>query len=88
MLIPITNLMFTFEIIIHSKYFPDSDWLKARRAQVILNEIPSTLTMLDVILYAVGTLLLVCVAFVFIFGVFLVHKRRQFSHIPSPPIAR
>ena len=33
MVIPITNLMFTFDnvntIIIHSKYFPDSDWLKA-----------------------------------------------------------
>ncbi|KAM7429821.1 hypothetical protein ABFA07_019388 [Porites harrisoni] len=43
--------------------------------------------MLDVILYAVGTLLLVCVAFVFIFAVFLANKRRQFSHIPSPPMA-
>lgn len=42
--------------------------------------------MLDVILYAVGTLLLVCVAFVFIFAVFLANKRRQFSHIPSPPM--
>ena len=46
MLISITNLMFFFDnlntiIIIHSKYFPDSDWLKARRAQVILNEIRS-----------------------------------------------
>jgi len=43
--------------------------------------------MLEPILYVVGALVVLCLVLVLSFSAFLAYRRRQFAHIPSPPMA-